>query len=893
MGKGIQPFTRKERMSGKWQVPVFALSVIVLAAALVDARRRIPSDRAEQSENQVRELESLVSGGQFGRAIDLAERLVLVASTEKKAIPGAVYLSLARALFGRCESVGKRTEAFGREIVETFERARVGGCTLTSEDMAHIGRAYEWQNRWADAVSRLGEALQQGHPNCEELSRHQFELQKRHLGGSTQELHEVLDRLLGACGEEAHGQRLWVLEKKVALYQEAGELGLAQNILLEQASFFSPTVVVDEFEVVRATVLLGLEQFEEAEQILRGVRNRIDPEKELHAKTGWLLGRVLISQGGSQRAEEAMSFFRDVLTVHPIGAYAVASLFGRGDALAALDRHSEAIETYTNAVHELEAEDEYSAESSVVDRSLIWTTLGAHAESRRAVGQLKEAVSYAQLAATLSGPQHESAHSALVRQVAQLQWQLAEELQRKLLVSSGAGSLMVGPSLEEIRTLYTSAASHFLQAAESEEGLEEGSSDPNWKAAKLSAKAAKISESQGTESAAAILSEVTQAQVRLAERLQGQLVGSAKSTHDGGAPSKSEVASLFSEAAETQLRLSRIAGLEEQRTADAAWRAAELFAKAGQPDRAVDLFREFAVERPSDSRVPKSYFTVGDLRRSSGRLREAIEAYQDCYRRFPKTLEGARALVPLAETYLALGHDQMDLAESTLRLVVEDSDIFTPQAPEFVTALYRLGQVRHRRGAFERAIEVFEEALARAPEHAEAGRSSYLLADCYRQSGRILRKDAEDGSSLEDLQRIREESNQRLRRAQDLFHRWIEGHEVAGGSNRGREEDTLLRLARLYEADCLFELRDFRAALNRYESIIRAYGKAPAALAAAVQVIHCRVFLGEADEARTVWNQAVALLDSMPAVAFEAGVSPRSRSEWQEYLKWLGESEMF
>ena len=88
----------------------------------------------------------------------------------------------------------------------------------------------------------------------------------------------------------------------------------------------------------------------------------------------------------------------------------------------------------------------------------------------------------------------------------------------------------------------------------------------------------------------------------------------------------------------------------------------------------------------------------------------------------------------MAACYLARGPGQEELAQKTLEIVLEESNVFTPQAPDFADALFLMGDVLNRRQAPERAIATLEEALTRYPDDSRATRTRFLLADSYRRS---------------------------------------------------------------------------------------------------------------------------------------------------------------
>ena len=66
-------------------------------------------------------------------------------------------------------------------------------------------------------------------------------------------------------------------------------------------------------------------------------------------------------------------------------------------------------------------------------------------------------------------------------------------------------------------------------------------------------------------------------------------------------------------------------------------------------------------------------------------------------------LTRARSLVPLAQCYLDMGPENVDLSEHALKIVLEQSELFTPDAPEYASAMFLMGDVLVRQGRDERA----------------------------------------------------------------------------------------------------------------------------------------------------------------------------------------------
>jgi len=369
--------------------------------------------------------------------------------------------------------------------------------------------------------------------------------------------------------------------------------------------------------------------------------------------------------------------------------------------------------------------------------------------------------------------------------------------------------------------------------------------------------------------------------------------GDAKTAGRQSAEPSDDVKALYAEAAANYLKLVEMHVFEEELLAEASWKAAELYEKGGRRRRAIELYRRFSMEHAADPLVPRALYRVGQMHQGAGELSAAVDAYQACYRRFPRSLDGGRALVPLAQCYLAMGPDFDERAEQTLRLVLDDSELFTPSAPEFADALLLLGDTFHRRGEFERAITTLEEALQRYPDDPRVLRTRFLLADCYRQSGLALQQDLKDARFAGDLEQVRG----RLRTAADLFRGLIHEYENKDASELSRLELVYHRHARLYEADCYFANQEYAQALELYDGTAGAFRDAPAALSAYVQIVNCHVFLSQPAEARAALARAVILADAIPAEAFAeqsfGRTTSQTREEWKRYFEWLAGAELF
>jgi len=242
---------------------------------------------------------------------------------------------------------------------------------------------------------------------------------------------------------------------------------------------------------------------------------------------------------------------------------------------------------------------------------------------------------------------------------------------------------------------------------------------------------------------------------------------------------------------------------------------------------------------------------------------------------------------------LNLGPDRFEEAERVLGIVLADSVMVTPRAPEFCDALFLRGEIALSRGEPERAIATLEEAIDRYPRDPRVWPSRFTIADAYRRSSAELRRELSRGDFAGDRDVTGAESLARMRKARDLYRIVIDEYEMRSLESLNRLELLFLRHARLYEADCQFETRDFQTAIKLYEQVAGTMKDSAHALAAFVQIINCHVFLGQAADAHAALARARVLADALPAEVFQTHGSPQTRQDWKNYLEWLEESELF
>jgi len=123
-----------------------------------------------------------------------------------------------------------------------------------------------------------------------------------------------------------------------------------------------------------------------------------------------------------------------------------------------------------------------------------------------------------------------------------------------------------------------------------------------------------------------------------------------------------------------------------------------------------------------------------------------------------------------------------------------------------------------------------------------------------------------------------------LRRAEDLYRQAILAFEKV--SNLTPIEGTYLKLAYIYDADCLFALQDYDQAIKAYEKVIERFERTPLALDSYVQIVNAYQHMGQKGKIKAVLERMKWLLKQIPNEALGKPGSPFSRRDWEEWIDW-------
>lgn len=816
MGANLQWSQVRERAAGKWQIPALLAAAVCLGLSIATYRtpsEKIPFDEIRDS------LPSLIDQGMYTAAIESAQRLLLVPhKTPHDLAP--IRAAIGRARLLRVVRNGAQVVSIGRESLKRYEEAEAAGYEPTALDDELIARAHDWMGEYKSAVQRFDAARSKGGASDLELRRRMVEIRADKLAASPSDVRNELDGLIDAAASDPK-ILTWAVGREIDLLFDADDAKSAQELLSRTAEAFESAGEQRWLEYFTSYVLHHAGADDEAEARLRALRAGLKLRDDLYTRTGWLLGRVLLGGDEPGRPEEAMSFFREVLSIESSPVYAAASELGMAEALVLLERFDEALERYEVVQNRMRR----LPPSRPLNPAVMESSLTVLAERLRRADQVEAALRFARLAAEID-PTADAARQALF--------------------------------LGRLSDLMTATA--------------------NMKQAEADALVGRRSGGGGAVEAGMHAGAGTSPMSKDVE--------TARDLRD-------QASKLLLESASIQERIAGLTMMDERRSAAAAWAAAEQANQSGDARAAIEAMRRFIQTRPESVYASRALRYLGQAQQALGEYGKAVESFQENLDAFPRMPDAVSTLIPMARCYMAMGPKYAEQAEKTLRTVLDDSEVFTPQAPEYADALYLLGDLLNRTGEYERAIPILEETMVRYPTDDRSARAQFLLGDCYRQSGLALKEEYEKAAYSAQREQILADQQSRLRRAGKLFAETIALLESRSADRLSERDQVYLRHSRLYEADCHFELREYDKAQAQYERAAWLYKGTTTMLASYVQIINCHVFKGDGPEAGAAIRRALYLVETMPDDAFKDGVDIETREDWKSYFQWVAKSELF
>jgi tetratricopeptide (TPR) repeat protein len=356
---------------------------------------------------------------------------------------------------------------------------------------------------------------------------------------------------------------------------------------------------------------------------------------------------------------------------------------------------------------------------------------------------------------------------------------------------------------------------------------------------------------------------------------------------DVPAPIRRIIRGHFHDAGESYIRHARVIALEDNFSyGESLWAAGDAYDRAGDQDLAIEAFLEYLQSRDKDVREPAARLRLGRIYQARGDYKAALQYYEGLITGSHANSQEARAsYVPMAQCLLQIdpvGNYQR--AKDALMKVLQGESL-SPDAREFRDALVELALIHYRAGEYPSAVERFEEFLARYPDDRLIDELRFKLANSYRLEAKNIQESLEDAMPQTERDLLESTHNDYLRLGSQQYDMVRDALAAVDPAHRTPIENTMLRDAFFYHADCAFDLGDYEEAIDRYNIAIAQYGDEPTALVASVQVVNSFVAMGKLKEARTAQEAAKLRLQSLPDAAFENdGHQLMTRAQWEAWL---------
>jgi tetratricopeptide (TPR) repeat protein len=339
-----------------------------------------------------------------------------------------------------------------------------------------------------------------------------------------------------------------------------------------------------------------------------------------------------------------------------------------------------------------------------------------------------------------------------------------------------------------------------------------------------------------------------------------------------------------------------VLAFDQASSSEALWLAADSFDRAGDLDEARLAFQQYAEGAPdTDPQRPAARFRLAQVFQARRDYAAAIGVYEELFE--SRSLAGAggagasglwgeRAIVPLAQSYLADEEALNDSKAEQLLLTVVDGRLLSPDASGYREALIELGTMYVKTGRTADAIARLEQAIERYPDDRRVETLRYRLADSHRQEAAAIRRtlstQALPQTQVDELESLRV---QHLRTGKAQFEQVRAALDARDRRKLTMMDKTYLRNAQFYAGDCAFDLGDFAGAIEAYDAARLRYAEDPASLVAMVQIVASYAAQGRLAEARTANERARQQLARFPEEVWARPDLPMEKRHWERWLE--------
>lgn len=430
--------------------------------------------------SRIEQIASLKRGVLLPQAAQLARTVLADAHFQPDEL-GPVYASLADVLFRIESHKSERDTKRLAKILGLHAQADLLGHARDGDALFQEAQVYEWLAQPRNALDRYNRSLRQEQADPLLARQRAVSLQLFTLMTPRSELHAMLDDLL----EESRARPEildWALNQKVQLLVDDDQIAEAEQILATYRSFVEGTSYEAGVSFLAGLLQYKNGKFDEAELTLRDLRSKLPSRGDIHARSGWLLGKVILADDGPQRPLEAISFFLDVMDAHPIGEFVTASQLGMAEALTDLERFDEALLAYEKVLQDLKT----MPQTRLINRAVVRTSLTVRSRMLRQSQRFDEALAYQQFATDLVGLDDQKTRVFFLLDLATEKSSLAWRKKKQSASERQAGQLEQARALvSRGKELFLSAAEDYLELSELKLADEPQAAQAVWQAAMM------------------------------------------------------------------------------------------------------------------------------------------------------------------------------------------------------------------------------------------------------------------------------------------------------------------------------------------------------------------------------------------------------------------------
>jgi len=406
------------QLSGRWQIPLMAAALVLLGVSVWRLRPQpVPPSFDELLARAV----ALQEATLHAEASQYIESLL---ADPARTSPELARLHRLMAEVIYAHESGNRVHGPNncRRLLEHTRRALGHGAQADAAMHRMRGMALEWLGQTSDAVAEHRQSLEKGIDNPWGVRQHIVQLRRLIHDIPNDELRVELDAFLAAADVPLDIQ-FWAAERSIDLYAAEERQDLAEKFLADHLALFENTDRRKQYDFLRALAWYHVGRDDDADRLLRSLRDQVVPGDPLYAQSGWLLGAILQRQGAP---EYALSYFNDVLENTVPSPSRAACALGRAECLADLEQFDASLQAYRDVIR-MASEDPLGTE---IELQQVRESTTAWYQALYMAGHRSEAMAYLKEAAKLAPPVDVQLQIVYSRRLAELAMELGRaELQ--------------------------------------------------------------------------------------------------------------------------------------------------------------------------------------------------------------------------------------------------------------------------------------------------------------------------------------------------------------------------------------------------------------------------------------------------------------------------------